>query len=174
MLQGGLGHQIGAILLRRVNASRGLTLERALGFKLDVMTDALLTIGKVPALRTGGGRACGLHRQDKALGLTLEEIREVVRVATDGTLPCEHVRATLSRRLREVEIRIAELKALPGTRPRAPAQPEAPGRPFVRLRDHRIPPDVGLGRDPVEERGPRPEWNELVRAIKSDTLAELP
>ncbi len=54
-----------------------------------------------------------------ALGLTLEEVREVLRVAADGTPPCQHVRATLSRRLREVETRTAELKGLRGTLARA-------------------------------------------------------
>lgn len=55
----------------------------------------------------------------KALGLTLEEVQEVLRVASAGTPPCEHVRAALSRRLREVETRIAELEELRGTLARA-------------------------------------------------------
>jgi DNA-binding transcriptional MerR regulator len=55
----------------------------------------------------------------KALGLTLEEAREVLRVASVGTPPCEHVRAALSRRLREVEARIMELEELRRTRARA-------------------------------------------------------
>lgn len=55
----------------------------------------------------------------KALGLTLDEIREVLGVAAAGTAPCEHVRATLSRRLREIETRIAELSELHHTLARA-------------------------------------------------------
>ena len=55
----------------------------------------------------------------KALGLTLDEVREVLRVAAAGTPPCEHVRAALSRRLREVGARIAELEALRSTLARA-------------------------------------------------------
>jgi MerR family copper efflux transcriptional regulator len=55
----------------------------------------------------------------KALGLTLDEVREVLGVAAAGMAPCVHVRATLSRRLREIETRIAKLSELRGTLARA-------------------------------------------------------
>jgi DNA-binding transcriptional MerR regulator len=55
----------------------------------------------------------------KALGLTLDEVREVLGVAAAGTAPCEHVRAMLSRRLREIEARITELSELRSTLARA-------------------------------------------------------
>lgn len=55
----------------------------------------------------------------KALGLTLDEVREVLGVAAAGLAPCEQVRATLSRRLREIEARIAELSELRSTLARA-------------------------------------------------------
>lgn len=51
-------------------------------------------------------------RKAQALGLTLQEVREVLRIAADGTEPCKHVRAALGARLREVDARIAELRSL--------------------------------------------------------------
>jgi MerR family Zn(II)-responsive transcriptional regulator of zntA len=113
------------------------------------MTDRLLTIGELarhagvtpdtlryyerlgllpPAPRTGAGyrlydpamaERLAFIGKAKALGLSLDEVREVLRVAADGTPPCEHVRAALSRRLGEVEARIAELEELRSTLARA-------------------------------------------------------
>jgi DNA-binding transcriptional MerR regulator len=51
-------------------------------------------------------------RKAQALGLTLDDVREVLRIADAGTPPCEHVRAALGRRLGEVEARIADLEEL--------------------------------------------------------------
>ena len=58
-------------------------------------------------------------RKAQALGLSLEDVREVLRVADAGTPPCEHVRAALGRRLRELEARMAELESLRRTLGRA-------------------------------------------------------
>ncbi len=58
-------------------------------------------------------------RKAQRLGLSLADVREVLRIADAGTPPCEHVRAALGRRLREVEVRIAELESLRGTLTRA-------------------------------------------------------
>lgn len=58
-------------------------------------------------------------RKAQGLGLSLEDVREVLRIADVGTPPCEHVRAALGRRLREVEARIAELESLRRTLGRA-------------------------------------------------------
>ncbi|MBI3982892.1 MAG: heavy metal-responsive transcriptional regulator [Gemmatimonadetes bacterium] len=58
-------------------------------------------------------------KKAQALGLTLEEIREVLRIAADGAPPCEHVRAALRRRLDEVGARIGELESLRATLRRA-------------------------------------------------------
>lgn len=79
-------------------------------------------LGLVPAPpRTNGGyrlydpalaERIGFIRKAQALGLTLEDIREVLRVADKGTPPCEHVRAALAQRLRDVDARIAELHTL--------------------------------------------------------------
>lgn len=58
-------------------------------------------------------------RKARALGLSLDDVCEVLRIADSGTPPCEHVRAALDRRMREVEARIAELESLRGTLARA-------------------------------------------------------
>lgn len=53
-------------------------------------------------------------RKAQVLGLSLAEVREVLRASARGTRPCEHVRATLAARLRDVDSRIAELRSLRG------------------------------------------------------------
>lgn len=50
--------------------------------------------------------------QAQALGLTLEEIREILALADGGVEPCDHVRDRLRQRLSEVGRRIKELTAL--------------------------------------------------------------
>jgi hypothetical protein len=71
-------------------------------------------------------------------GMTLDEVREVLAVAVGGTAPCEHVQATLSRRLREIETRVAELSELHHSRSRASSEPATACRVVVRMRDHRV------------------------------------
>ena len=51
-------------------------------------------------------------RKAQALGLTLEEILEILRVSAEGAPPCEHVRSTLTQRLHELDARLADLRAL--------------------------------------------------------------
>ncbi|KJS63342.1 heavy metal-responsive transcriptional regulator [Streptomyces rubellomurinus] len=48
-------------------------------------------------------------RDAQAAGLTLGEIREVLRVRDEGQAPCEHVAVLIAEHLRAVEERIAEL-----------------------------------------------------------------
>ncbi len=81
-----------------------------------------------PAPRSNGGyrlydadvaERVAFIRKAQGLGLSLEDVREVLRIADAGTPPCEHVRAALGRRLREVEVRIAELESLRRTLARA-------------------------------------------------------
>ena len=48
-------------------------------------------------------------RQAQAAGLTLEHIRQVVDIRDGGQPPCVHVTGLISRRLTEVEARLAEL-----------------------------------------------------------------
>lgn len=71
--------------------------------------------------RTGGGyRVYGpdaIERlvfvaRSRSLGLSLEEIAEIVAMVERGVEPCEHVRDRLEGRLTEVEERIAELGRL--------------------------------------------------------------
>ncbi len=54
-------------------------------------------------------------KKAQALGLALEEIRDVLRIAAEGTPPCEHVRGALRRRLQDVDARISELESLRST-----------------------------------------------------------
>ncbi len=58
-------------------------------------------------------------RKARTLGLSLDEVQEILRVADLGTPPCEHVRETLAARLAEVDARIAELESLRATLRRA-------------------------------------------------------
>ncbi|MGH7556722.1 MAG: MerR family DNA-binding protein, partial [Gemmatimonadota bacterium] len=51
-------------------------------------------------------------RRAQTLGLTLEEIAEILLLVDEGVEPCEHVEARLRERLEEVEARIEELAAL--------------------------------------------------------------
>lgn len=48
----------------------------------------------------------------RSLGLTLDEIAEIVGMVEEGVEPCEHVRDRLRQRLAEVEERIDELTGL--------------------------------------------------------------
>lgn len=77
-----------------------------------------------PAERTPSGyRDYGLDavndlqfiRKAQALGLKLSDVREVLEISSGGKPPCEHVRATVSGRLAEVEERLRELRALRAT-----------------------------------------------------------
>lgn len=51
----------------------------------------------------------------QALGLKLQDIREVMEIAAGGRAPCEHVRAAVDARLHEVETRLHELRSLRAT-----------------------------------------------------------
>jgi len=54
-------------------------------------------------------------KKAQALGLKLRDVREVLDISSGGKPPCEHVRATVSARLVEVEERLRELRALRAT-----------------------------------------------------------
>ena len=54
-------------------------------------------------------------KKAQALGLKLSDVREVLEISSGGKPPCEHVRATVSARLVEVEQRLRELRALRAT-----------------------------------------------------------
>ena len=54
-------------------------------------------------------------KKAQALGLKLRDVREVLEISSGGKPPCEHVRATVSARLAEVEERVRELRALRAT-----------------------------------------------------------
>lgn len=73
-----------------------------------------------PERTNGGYRVYGeeaLERlafvgQARSLGLSLDEIGEIVKMVGQGVEPCQHVRERLARRLAEVEARIDELGGL--------------------------------------------------------------
>lgn len=50
--------------------------------------------------------------QAQTLGLTLEEIREVLEIVDEGREPCVHVRGRLQQRLEETRRRIRDLQGL--------------------------------------------------------------
>ncbi len=54
-------------------------------------------------------------KKAQALGLKLSDVREVLEISSGGKPPCEHVRATVSARLVEVEERLRDLRALRAT-----------------------------------------------------------
>jgi DNA-binding transcriptional MerR regulator len=54
-------------------------------------------------------------RKAQALGLSLDQVGEVLRAATGGAAPCEHVRAALETHLRKVDARLRDLRALRAT-----------------------------------------------------------
>ncbi len=54
-------------------------------------------------------------KKAQALGLRLDDIREVMEISSGGKPPCDHVRATLETRLAEVEERLRDLNELRGT-----------------------------------------------------------
>ncbi len=54
-------------------------------------------------------------KKAQAMGLKLTDVREVLEISSGGRQPCEHVRATVSARLAEVETRLRELRALRAT-----------------------------------------------------------
>ncbi len=76
-----------------------------------------------PARTPGGYRDYGSEavddllfiRKAQAMGLRLADVREVLEISSGGREPCEHVRATVTARLAEVETRLRELRALRAT-----------------------------------------------------------
>lgn len=54
-------------------------------------------------------------KKGQALGLRLTDVREVMAITSGGELPCDHVRATITARLKEVDEKIRELKELRST-----------------------------------------------------------
>lgn len=54
-------------------------------------------------------------RRARTAGLTLTQIKDILRVRGSGDAPCGHVRELLARRLSELDARIAELTALRAT-----------------------------------------------------------
>ncbi|MBI4501670.1 MAG: MerR family transcriptional regulator [Gemmatimonadetes bacterium] len=51
-------------------------------------------------------------KKAQAVGLALEDVREVMAIASGGKPPCDHVRAAVRARLGELEQRLRELGAL--------------------------------------------------------------
>jgi MerR family transcriptional regulator, copper efflux regulator len=53
----------------------------------------------------------GFIRHAQAAGFTLDQIRRVLAIGDSGERPCEHVTQLIDMRLRDVDDRLAELKA---------------------------------------------------------------
>jgi len=51
-------------------------------------------------------------KKAQSLGLRLAEVKDVLRIASGGQEPCEHVRELVVERLNDVETRISELRQL--------------------------------------------------------------
>lgn len=51
-------------------------------------------------------------RQAQGLGLTLQEIREVIAIRRRGQVPCSHVRSLLRQKAAELDRKLADLVAL--------------------------------------------------------------
>ena len=54
-------------------------------------------------------------KKGQTLGLRLADVREVMAITSGGKLPCDHVRATITTRLQEVDEKIRDLQALRST-----------------------------------------------------------
>ncbi len=50
-------------------------------------------------------------RKAQALGLPLDEVKDILRLAERGTSPCGRVQAALTEKLREVDARLRELRS---------------------------------------------------------------
>lgn len=50
-------------------------------------------------------------RKAQSLGLTLEDVKEIVELADRGACPCGHVHTALTSRLKEVDERLRELRS---------------------------------------------------------------
>lgn len=54
----------------------------------------------------------GFIRRGQAAGLTLAQIRQILKIREHGQAPCSHVREMLAQRLRDLDAQIAERLAL--------------------------------------------------------------
>lgn len=54
----------------------------------------------------------GFIRKAQALGLTLEEIREIIGLRQRGVVPCVHVRDLLQRKIALLDQKVADLRSL--------------------------------------------------------------
>lgn len=64
------------------------------------------------AYETEALRRLAFIRAAQAVGLTLAEIRDIIRIRAGGRAPCHHVRDLVDRRRLEIQARIAELQSL--------------------------------------------------------------
>ncbi|MCA4135461.1 heavy metal-responsive transcriptional regulator [Arthrobacter sp. M4] len=71
------------------------------------------------------GRIAFIHR-GQAAGLTLAQIRQILKIRELGQTPCSHVRDLLGQRLTELDAQITELLALRETISQLSAQAAEP------------------------------------------------
>jgi DNA-binding transcriptional MerR regulator len=80
--------------------------------RLRLLPPAPRSNGGYRLYQPGAANRVAFIRKAQAMGLTLDDVREILRIADAGTPPCEHVRTALERRLRDVEATMAELDSL--------------------------------------------------------------
>lgn len=80
--------------------------------RIGVMPEPERTAGGYRIYREPDIERLAFVGQAQTLGLSLEEIAEILLLVDEGVEPCRHVQGRLAQRLREVEERIGELTAL--------------------------------------------------------------
>ncbi len=73
-------------------------------------------------------------KNGQTLGLRLTDVREVMAIASGGKLPCDHVRATITARLQDVDEKIRELQDLRSTLMETFARLDTPTEPVAGCR----------------------------------------
>ncbi len=83
--------------------------------KIDLLTPPARTASRYRDYRPEALDELRFIKKAQASGLKLDDVREVLEISSGGRAPCDHVRATVSTRLVEVEARLRELRALRST-----------------------------------------------------------
>jgi MerR family transcriptional regulator, copper efflux regulator len=109
----------------KVNRSRPMLTIGALARQAGVRTSAVRYYESEGILRPAGRLANGYRvygdeavsslrflRRAQALGISLKEVKQLLRLAGDGRRPCGRVRELVREHLEDIELKIRELTAL--------------------------------------------------------------